>query len=65
MKKLLITRALPEATLAAARARFDVTLRPQTAGLTVAEAAAALAAPVPEPDIFGGAMDTGVEESRD
>lgn len=42
MKKLLITRALPEATLAAARARFDVTLRTETAGLTVAEAAAAL-----------------------
>ena len=42
MKKLLITRALPEATLAAARARFDVTLRTETTGLTVAEAAAAL-----------------------
>jgi lactate dehydrogenase-like 2-hydroxyacid dehydrogenase len=42
LKKLLITRALPEATLAAARARFDVTLRAETTGLTVAEAAAAL-----------------------
>jgi lactate dehydrogenase-like 2-hydroxyacid dehydrogenase len=42
LKKLLITRALPEATLAGARAHFDVTLRAQTAGLTVAEAAAAL-----------------------
>ncbi len=42
MKKLLITRALPEAVLAAARARFDVTLRAETTGLSVAEAAAAL-----------------------
>ncbi|WP_322891392.1 MULTISPECIES: D-glycerate dehydrogenase [unclassified Yoonia] len=42
MKKLLITRALPDATLAAARARFDVTLRAETTGLSVAEAAAAL-----------------------
>ncbi len=42
MKKLLITRALPDSILAAARARFDVTLREETAGLSVAEAAAAL-----------------------
>ena len=42
MKKLLITRALPDSVLAAARARFDVTLRTETAGLSVAEAAAAL-----------------------
>lgn len=42
MKRLLITRLLPEANIAAARARFDVTLRDQTEGLTVTEAAAAL-----------------------
>ena len=42
MKKLLITRALPDATLTAARARFDVTLRTHTTGLSVAEAADAL-----------------------
>jgi len=42
LKKLLITRALPDSILAAARARFDVTLREETAGLSVAEAAAAL-----------------------
>jgi lactate dehydrogenase-like 2-hydroxyacid dehydrogenase len=42
LKKLLITRLLPEANLAAARARFDVTLREATEGLTAAEAAAAL-----------------------
>lgn len=42
MKRLLITRLLPQANLAAARARFDVTLRDQTDGLTVKEAAAAL-----------------------
>jgi lactate dehydrogenase-like 2-hydroxyacid dehydrogenase len=42
LKKLLITRALPDATLAAARARFDVTPRAETTGLSVAEAAAAL-----------------------
>ena len=42
MKKLLITRLLPEANLAAARARFDVTLREETDGLTMAEAAEAL-----------------------
>ncbi len=43
MKKLLITRVLPEANLAAARARFDVTVRESAVGLTVAEAAQALA----------------------
>ena len=42
MKKLLITRLLPEANLAAARARYDVTVRDNTDGLTVKEAAAAL-----------------------
>ena len=41
MKKLLITRQLPEANLAAARERFDVTLW-EGEGLTPAEAAAAL-----------------------
>lgn len=44
MKKLLITRLLPEANLAAARARYDVTLRDSAQGLTVAEATAALRA---------------------
>ena len=43
MKKLLITRVLPDANLAAARARFDVTVRDTADGLTVAEAAQALA----------------------
>ena len=42
MKKLLITRVLPDANLAAARARFDVTVRDTSDGLTMAEAAAAL-----------------------
>lgn len=42
MKKLLITRVLPEANLAAARARYDVTLRDTAEGLTVPEAASAL-----------------------
>lgn len=42
MKKLLITRVLPEANLAAAHARYDVTLRDSAEGLTMAEAAAAL-----------------------
>ncbi|MFT7107906.1 MAG: lactate dehydrogenase-like 2-hydroxyacid dehydrogenase [Yoonia sp.] len=42
MKKLLITRVLPNATLAAAHACFDVTVRDTAEGLTVAEAAAAL-----------------------
>ena len=44
MKKLLITRLLPEANLAAARARYDVTVRDTAEGLTVAEASAALCA---------------------
>jgi lactate dehydrogenase-like 2-hydroxyacid dehydrogenase len=43
LKKLLITRLLPEANLEAARARYDVTVRDIATGLTVAEAAAALA----------------------
>ncbi len=43
MKKLLITRILPDATIKAAKARFDVTLRDTAVGLTVAEAAEALA----------------------
>ncbi|MFU8824246.1 2-hydroxyacid dehydrogenase [Yoonia sp.] len=69
MKKLLITRALPEAVLAAARARFDVTLRDQTNGLSVAEAAAALRdydAILPtlgdafSADAFGGEIRCGV-----
>lgn len=42
MKKLLITRAMPDATVAAARARFDVTLTAETDGLTTAQAASAL-----------------------
>ncbi|MDB4111999.1 D-glycerate dehydrogenase [Yoonia sp.] len=41
-KKLLITRLLPDANLAAARTRYDVTVRDTADGLTVAEAAAAL-----------------------
>ena len=42
MKKLLITRVLPDANLAAARARYDVTVRDTAVGLTMAEAAEAL-----------------------
>ena len=42
MKKLLITRLLPEANLAAARVRYDVTVRDTADGLTKEEAAAAL-----------------------
>lgn len=42
MKRLLITRELPEANLATARARFDTTLRDVDAGMTEAEAAEAL-----------------------
>ncbi len=42
MKKLLITRVLPAPVVEAARARFDVTLRDTAAGLTEAEATAAL-----------------------
>jgi len=43
MQTLLITRRLPDAVLAAARARFDVTLRDDTAPMTTAEMVAALA----------------------
>lgn len=42
MTRLLITRPLPEKVIAAARARFDVTLRPETTPLTPAELRAAL-----------------------
>ncbi len=42
MKKLLITRRLPDRVLEAARARFDVTLRDNTAVLTPAELRGAL-----------------------
>ncbi len=42
MKKLLITRQLPEANIDFARANFDLTLRDADRGLTEAEAAAAL-----------------------
>ena len=42
MKKLLITRLVPEANIAFARARFDVTLRETAVGLTPDEAATAL-----------------------
>jgi lactate dehydrogenase-like 2-hydroxyacid dehydrogenase len=42
LKKLLITRLVPEANIAFARARFDMTLRETTAGLTEDEAAEAL-----------------------
>ena len=43
MKKLLITRAMPDATIAAAQARFEVYLRESVDGMMVDEAAAALA----------------------
>ena len=43
MKKLLITRLLPDANLEAARARYDVTVRDTAEGMTVAEARQALA----------------------
>ena len=43
MKKLLITRAMPDATIAAAQARFEVDLRESVDGMMVNEAAAALA----------------------
>jgi lactate dehydrogenase-like 2-hydroxyacid dehydrogenase len=42
LKKLLITRLLPDANIAAARARYDVTVRDTADGLTAPEAAAAL-----------------------
>ncbi|MEJ6401495.1 2-hydroxyacid dehydrogenase [Yoonia sp. 2307UL14-13] len=43
MKKLLITRVIPEANIAAARARFDVTVLDRTEGLSVVECQEALA----------------------
>lgn len=43
MKKLLITRAMPDATIAAAQARFEVDLRESVDGMIVDEATAALA----------------------
>lgn len=43
MKKLLITRRLPDRVLEAARARFDVTLRDDTTVLSAVELRAALA----------------------
>ncbi len=43
MKKILITRRIPDANLDAARARYDVTFRDADRGLTEAEAAEALA----------------------
>lgn len=42
MTRLLITRPLPQKVIEAARARFDVTLRPETTPLTPAELRAAL-----------------------
>jgi lactate dehydrogenase-like 2-hydroxyacid dehydrogenase len=42
LKKLLLTRRFPDATIAAAKARYDVTLRDVAAGMTVAEANTAL-----------------------
>ncbi len=42
MKKLLLTRTFPQATIDAARARYDVTLRDDPKGMTTAEANAAL-----------------------
>ena len=42
MKTLLLTRRFPQATIDAARARFDVTIRDRTDGLSVEEAAEAL-----------------------
>jgi lactate dehydrogenase-like 2-hydroxyacid dehydrogenase len=42
MQRLLITRLLPDRVLAAARARFDVTLRNDTAPLSASELRAAL-----------------------
>ncbi len=43
MKRLLITRAMPEKVLVEARARFDVTMLTGTEGMSEAEAAQALA----------------------
>ena len=42
MKKLLLTRAFPQATIDAAFGYFDVTVRDETEGMSVAEAAQAL-----------------------
>ena len=42
MKTLLLTRRFPQATIDAAQARFDVTIRDRTDGLSVEEAAEAL-----------------------
>ncbi len=42
MKSLFLTRQFPQATIDAARARFDVTVRDSTEGLTRTEAQAAL-----------------------
>jgi lactate dehydrogenase-like 2-hydroxyacid dehydrogenase len=42
LKKLLITRVIPDANIATARAHFDVTLRESALGLTPEEAAEAL-----------------------
>jgi lactate dehydrogenase-like 2-hydroxyacid dehydrogenase len=44
LKRLLITRTLPDANHAFAQAHFDTTLRPEVKGLTEAEAAEALCA---------------------
>jgi lactate dehydrogenase-like 2-hydroxyacid dehydrogenase len=69
LKKLLITRDLPQDVLDAARARFDVTLRESTEGLMPDEAAHALAefdAILPTlgdqftADAFGGQVRAGV-----
>ncbi|MBT8409953.1 MAG: D-glycerate dehydrogenase [Alphaproteobacteria bacterium] len=43
MKTLYITRPLPEPVIGAARAAYEVTVRPQTAPMSAAEVAAALA----------------------
>ena len=43
MKKLLITRLIPEANIAAAKTRFDVTTMDRTEGLSVTECREALA----------------------
>ncbi|MDX8354370.1 D-glycerate dehydrogenase [Cognatiyoonia sp. IB215182] len=43
MKRLLITRVLPDSNLTFARNRYDVTLRDTADGMSVAEASAALA----------------------
>ena len=69
MKKLLITRGIPDAVVDAARLRFDVTLRESTEGLMPDEAAQALEdydAILPTlgdqftADAFAGPIRTGV-----